>query len=77
MEDCHYHSSETGNPKVKTFTFRLPDWQAHLPGQHYELRLTAADGYRAQRSYSVTSEPEGNGEIDLIIEGLEDGEVSS
>jgi ferredoxin-NADP reductase len=64
-------------PRVKTFTLALPDWMRHLPGQHYDLRLTAPDGYQAQRSYSVASEPERTEEIDLTIEWLEDGEVSS
>ncbi len=64
-------------PKVKTFTFRLPDWQPHASGQHYDIRLTAPDGYQAQRSYSVASEPERIGEIDLTVELIEDGEVSS
>jgi ferredoxin-NADP reductase len=61
---------------VKTLTLSLPDWTAHRPGQHYDVRLTAADGYAAQRSYSVASEPERMGEIDLTIERLTDGEVS-
>ncbi len=61
---------------VKTLTLSLPDWTAHRPGQHYDVRLTAADGYSAQRSYSVASEPERNGEIDLTVERLADGEVS-
>ncbi len=64
-------------PKVKTYTFRLPDWQPHAAGQHYDIRLTAPDGYQAQRSYSVASEPERKGEIDLTVEWIEDGEVSS
>jgi len=66
--------SET--PDVKTLTLSLPDWTAHRPGQHYDVRLTAADGYSAQRSYSVASEPERTGEIDLTVERLTDGEVS-
>ena len=61
---------------VKTLTLALPDWTAHRPGQHYDVRLTAADGYSAQRSYSVASEPERTGEIDLTVERLADGEVS-
>jgi ferredoxin-NADP reductase len=64
-------------PSVKTLTLTLPDWLPHRAGQHYDLRLTAADGYQAQRSYSIASEPERQGEIDLTIERLEDGEVSS
>jgi ferredoxin-NADP reductase len=65
------------NPKVKTFTLVLPSWLPHRPGQHYDIRLTAPDGYQAQRSYSIASEPERAGEVDLTIEYLEDGEVSS
>src|SRR2546421_1885332 len=67
--------SET--PEVKTLTLTLPDWTAHRPGQHYDVRLTAEDGYSAQRSYSVASEPEREGEIDLTVERIQDGEVSS
>jgi ferredoxin-NADP reductase len=64
-------------PSVKTFTLSLPTWVEHKPGQHYDVRLTAPDGYQAQRSYSIASEPQRSGEIDLTIERLEDGEVSS
>jgi ferredoxin-NADP reductase len=64
-------------PQVKTFAFSLPDWQPHQPGQHYDLRLTAADGYQAQRSYSIASPPETTGVVELSIERLPDGEVSS
>ncbi len=62
--------------QVKTFTLALPDWMRHQAGQHYDLRLTAPDGYQAQRSYSIASEPEREGELDLTIEKIEDGEVS-
>ena len=62
---------------VKTFTLALPNWTAHRAGQHYDIRLTAEDGYQAQRSYSIASEPERRGEIDLTIERIEDGEVST
>ncbi|GAB2522048.1 ferredoxin reductase [Spirosoma aerophilum] len=64
-------------PRVKTLTLRLPEWTPHLPGQHYDLRLTAEDGYQAERSYSIASPPEKTGEIDLTIEFITDGEVSS
>jgi ferredoxin-NADP reductase len=64
-------------PKVKTFTLVLPDWIEHKPGQHYDVRLTAPDGYQAQRSYSIASEPELSGEIDLTVEWVDDGEVST
>src|SRR2546429_1240105 len=70
-------ADRTETPEVKTFTLALPDWMAHRPGQHYDLRLTAEDGYQAQRSYSVASAPERANAIDLTIERLEDGEVSS
>src|SRR5919201_5644964 len=63
--------------KVKSFTFALPEWTRHRAGQHYDLRLTAPDGYRAQRSYSIASAPEREGQIDLTIERVEDGEVST
>jgi ferredoxin-NADP reductase len=67
--------SET--PRVKTFTFSVPARHAHRAGQHYDIRLTAEDGYRAQRSYSIASPPERAGEIDLTVERVEDGEVSA
>ena len=63
--------------KVKSFTLSLPDWTPHRAGQHYDIRLTAADGYQTQRSYSIASEPERRGEVDLTVERIEDGEVSS
>ena len=64
-------------PNVKTFSLTLENWIQHRPGQHYDIRLTAPDGYQAQRSYSIASEPERSGEIDLTVERLEEGEVSS
>jgi ferredoxin-NADP reductase len=63
-------------PEVKTLTLALPDWTAHRPGQHYDIRLTAEDGYSAQRSYSIASEPEREGEIDITVERIAEGEVS-
>jgi len=63
-------------PRVKSFRIAVPMWMAHLPGQHYEVRLTAPDGYRAQRSYSIASSPELEDEVELTVERLEDGEVS-
>lgn len=65
------------NPRVKTFTLQLPDWTPHFAGQHYDVRLTAPDGYQAQRSYSIASPPEQTGEIDLTVEWIEDGEISA
>jgi ferredoxin-NADP reductase len=63
-------------PRVKSFRIELPMWMPHLPGQHYDVRLTAPDGYRAQRSYSVASSPLDEREIELTIDRLDDGEVS-
>jgi ferredoxin-NADP reductase len=63
-------------PRVKSFRIELPMWMAHLPGQHYDVRLTAPDGYQAQRSYSIASSPLDEGEIELTIDRLDDGEVS-
>jgi ferredoxin-NADP reductase len=63
-------------PRVKSFRIELPMWMPHLPGQHYDVRLTAPDGYRAQRSYSIASSPLDEGEIELTIDRLEEGEVS-
>jgi ferredoxin-NADP reductase len=62
--------------RVKSFRIELPMWMPHLPGQHYDVRLTAPDGYRAQRSYSVASSPLDEGEIELTVDRLDAGEVS-
>ena len=67
--------SET--PSVRSFTFALPDFTPHLAGQHYDLRLTAQDGYQAQRSYSIASEPMRTGEVVLTVDRIPDGEVST
>jgi ferredoxin-NADP reductase len=63
-------------PKVKSFSLTLPAWTRHSAGQHYDLRFTAEDGYQVQRSYSIASEPEREGEIDITVERINDGEVS-
>ena len=62
-------------PRVKSLVLDVPDWQGHRPGQHVDVRLTAEDGYQAQRSYSVASEPE-NACLMLTVELIEGGEVS-
>lgn len=62
-------------PRVKTIVLDVPAWQGHRAGQHVDVRLTAEDGYQAQRSYSVASVPDGR-RIELTVERLEDGEVS-
>ena len=63
-------------PQTKTLTLALSKWMAHQPGQHYDVRLTAPDGYRTERSYSAASEPERIGELELTVERIADGEVS-
>lgn len=64
-------------PRVKTVRLHLIHWVPHLPGQHYDVRLTAEDGYQAERSYSIASAPEQTGIIDLTVERIDDGEISS
>jgi len=58
-----------------TLALESADWQGHLAGQHIDVRLTADDGYQAERSYSVASAPE-IGKLELTIEEIADGEVS-
>jgi ferredoxin-NADP reductase len=64
-------------PRTKSFFIELPMWMPHLPGQHYDVRLTAPDGYVAERSYSIASSPLDRGQIELTIDLLDEGEVSS
>jgi ferredoxin-NADP reductase len=61
--------------RVKSLMLHLTDWQGHLPGQHADLRLTAENGYQAQRSYSIASPPEDD-LLSLTVERVDDGEVS-
>lgn len=60
---------------MKTIRFAVNNWPGHLPGQHADVRLTAEDGYRAERSYSIASPPEVEA-LELTVDRLEDGEVS-
>jgi ferredoxin-NADP reductase len=62
-------------PRVRSLILRCPAWPGHLAGQHVDVRLTAEDGYQAQRSYSIASAPE-DSDLVLTVERLEDGEVS-
>jgi ferredoxin-NADP reductase len=62
--------------RASTFRFQLERPVPHRAGQHYVVRLTAPDGYTAQRSYSVASAPDDSGTIELTVERLDDGEVS-
>lgn len=66
--------SETAH--VKTITFDVPGWPGHLAGQHIDLRLTAEDGYVAQRSYSLASAAGDSARIDIAVDLVPDGEVS-
>ncbi len=61
--------------RTKTIAFDVPGWSGHRAGQHVDVRLTAEDGYQAERSYSIGSAPDGT-RIDLTVEKLDDGEVS-
>ena len=62
-------------PRVKTIAFDVRGWPGHRAGQHVDVRLTAEDGYQAQRSYSIGSVPDGT-RVELTVEHLHDGEVS-
>jgi ferredoxin-NADP reductase len=62
-------------PRVKTIVLDVPGWAGHRAGQHVDVRLTAEDGYQAQRSYSIASAP-ARTRIELTVEELADGEVS-
>jgi ferredoxin-NADP reductase len=62
-------------PRVRTLVLDVPDWPGHLAGQHVDVRLTAEDGYTAERSYSLASSPE-DGRVVLGVERVDDGEVS-
>ena len=65
--------SET--PRTKSIVLDVPGWEGHRAGQHVDVRLTAPDGYRAQRSYSIASTPEDR-RLVLTVDRLDDGEVS-
>jgi ferredoxin-NADP reductase len=61
--------------RVKSLLLHVTNWQGHLPGQHVDIRLTAENGYQAQRSYSIASPPEDE-LLTLTVEQVENGEVS-
>ncbi len=63
--------------RMKSFRLHLPAGSPHTPGQHVVVRLTAPDGYTASRSYSIASNPTGGSEIELLVERLDEGEVST
>jgi ferredoxin-NADP reductase len=61
---------------ARTIVLDVPGWPGHAPGQHVDVRLTAEDGYSAQRSYSIASAADGS-RLELTVQRLDDGEVSS
>jgi len=62
-------------PRVASLVLDVPEWPGHLAGQHVDVRLTADDGYQAERSYSIASAPE-HPRLAITVERLDDGEVS-
>jgi ferredoxin-NADP reductase len=65
----------TETPRTKSLVLEVPGWEGHRAGQHVDIRLTAEDGYQAQRSYSIASAPEDE-RLVLTVDRLDDGEVS-
>jgi ferredoxin-NADP reductase len=63
------------SPTARSLVIEVPDWHGHRAGQHIDVRLTAEDGYQAQRSFSIASAPESTA-IEITVERIEDGEVS-
>ena len=61
---------------ARTIALAVRDWPGHIAGQHVDVRLTAADGYSAVRSYSIASAPSSDGRIEISVERLPNGEVS-
>ncbi len=68
------HRDET--PDAVTLVLGVPEWPGHLPGQHVDVRLTAPDGYSAQRSYSLAA-PDRGAQVELTVQVVPDGEVSA
>jgi ferredoxin-NADP reductase len=71
VRDLREETAET-----RTLVLDVPDWRGHLAGQHVDVRLTADDGYQAERSYSIASAPE-SPNLELTVEHVPDGEVST
>ncbi len=69
-------ATQAETARAKSITLAVPGWTWHQPGQHVDVRLTAEDGYRAERSYSIASPPEEGPHVTLTVERLDDGEVS-
>ena len=69
-------ATQAETPRTTSITLTLPNWMGHRAGQHVDVRLTAEDGYQAERSYSIASPPEEQPLVTLTVERLDDGEVS-
>ena len=68
--------TRTETARARSLTLLVPGWSGHRPGQHVDVRLTADDGYQAERSYSIASPPEDTPRVTITVERLDDGEVS-
>jgi ferredoxin-NADP reductase len=68
--------TRTETARARSLTLAMPEWPGHWPGQHVDVRLTAQDGYQAERSYSIASPPEDSPKVTITVERLDDGEVS-
>ena len=66
---------QEATPRARTLTLDVEEWPGHRAGQHVDVRLTAEDGYQAERSYSISSAPELDA-VEITVELIEDGEVS-
>src|SRR5712691_5896841 len=69
-------ATQVETARTKSITLALPNWMGHRSGQHVDVRLTAQEGYQAERSYSIASPPEEGSHVTLTVEWLDDGEVS-
>jgi ferredoxin-NADP reductase len=69
-------ATQAETARAKSITLAVPGWMGHRAGQHVDVRLTAEDGYQAERSYSIASAPEEQPHVTLTVERLDDGEVS-
>src|SRR4051812_19797210 len=69
-------ATQAETARTRSITLDLPTWMGHRAGQHVDVRLTAEDGYQAERSYSIASPPEEQPRVTLTVERLDDGEVS-
>src|SRR6516225_3959380 len=69
-------NTQVETARTKSIQLAVPTWLGHRPGQHVDVRLTAEDGYQAERSYSIASPPEEAPRVTLTVERIDDGEVS-